>query len=88
MACVTSVSYSICINGDIYGWFRGKRGLRQGDPMSPDLFNLVMEVLALLLLHRVEYMDGFQYHNLCEKQKIVNFCFIDDLFLFTHGDVL
>ncbi|GJU53880.1 reverse transcriptase domain, reverse transcriptase zinc-binding domain protein [Tanacetum coccineum] len=28
---------------------------------------------------------GFQYHYLCEKQRIVNLCFANDLFLFARG---
>ncbi|GFY90990.1 hypothetical protein Acr_07g0011860 [Actinidia rufa] len=30
MACITSTSYSIAFNGSFHGFFRGKRGLRQG----------------------------------------------------------
>ncbi|KAL0367304.1 UNVERIFIED_CONTAM: Retrovirus-related Pol polyprotein from type-2 retrotransposable element R2DM [Sesamum radiatum] len=60
--CVTTPSYSVCINGAPHGFFRGARGLRQGDPMSPFLFVLVMEVLTLILRQRIEQNGGFSYH--------------------------
>ncbi|GJV28077.1 sodium/hydrogen exchanger 6 [Tanacetum coccineum] len=73
------------INGNVHGWFKGKRGLRQGDPLSPYLFTLVMEILTLLLQRKVRNSDEFQYHHLCEQQIIINLCFADDLFLFARG---
>ncbi|GJW82860.1 protein LAZ1, partial [Tanacetum coccineum] len=35
MDCVTSTSFSISLNGDVHGFFKGKRGLRQGDCNTP-----------------------------------------------------
>ncbi|GKC22949.1 putative reverse transcriptase domain, reverse transcriptase zinc-binding domain protein [Tanacetum coccineum] len=87
MACVTSTSFSISLNGDIHGYFKGKRGLRQGDPLSPYLFTLVMEVLTLMLKRRVDLSESFRYHHHCENLQIINVCFADDLFLFARGNV-
>ncbi|GJX88337.1 retrovirus-related pol polyprotein from transposon TNT 1-94 [Tanacetum coccineum] len=87
MACVTSTSFSISVNRDIHGFFKGKRGLRQGDPLSPYLFTLVMEVLTLILQKRVTASDSFRFHKQYEDHGLINVCFADDLFIFSRGDV-
>ena len=48
-ARVTSVHFSVLVNGSPKGFFGGSHGLRQGVPLSPLLFLLIMQVLSRIL---------------------------------------
>uniref|UniRef100_A0A803PY01 Reverse transcriptase domain-containing protein n=1 Tax=Cannabis sativa TaxID=3483 RepID=A0A803PY01_CANSA len=86
MTCLKGTQYHLLMNGRIQGSFRGKKGLRQGDPMSPLLFVLIMEYLSRLLSFYSE-KEGFGYHPLCKHLRLTNLFFADDLVLFSKGNL-
>ncbi|XP_074313942.1 uncharacterized protein LOC141649145 [Silene latifolia] len=86
LACVTSSHFSLSINGFSTGFFPGKQGLRQGDPLTPYLFVLCMEVLSRLL-RKLPSHPGFSYHPKCVQVNLTHLVFADDLLVFTRGDL-
>ena len=81
-ACITSPKFSININGSLEGFFSSSRGIRQGDPLSPYLFIIVMDALAMIISKKVELAGHFSYHWRCSAEKLTHLCFADDLILF------
>lgn len=87
MLSITTISYSICINGEISEKFVAKRGFRQGDARSPYLFVMIMEYLHRLL-QRLKRDPNFNFHPKCEKMNLIHLFFAVDLLLFSRGDVI
>ena len=75
--CVSTVSYSIKINGSYTHRLIPQRGLRQGDPLSPYLFILCAEGLSALL-QRSEDTRKIEGVKICRDAPNVNHLFFDD----------
>ena len=86
MACITTTSFTVAINGSFEGFFQGGSGIRQGDPISPYIFVICMQVLTSLL-NGLKNVPGFSFHPHCDKIKLNHLCFADDLFIFCKGNL-
>ncbi|KAL5546661.1 hypothetical protein UlMin_006348 [Ulmus minor] len=83
--CVTSVYYSLLLNGEKVGCIRPSRGLRQGDPLSPYLFLLCAEGLSSLIhtFERTGQLQGMQCGT--NGPTIAHLFFADDSLLFVEA---
>jgi hypothetical protein len=83
---LTGRGVRIKINNEIGSYFQTKRGLRQGDPMSPILFNIVADMLALLI-HRAKadgQIRGVLPHLVDDGLSILQYA--DDTIIFIDHD--
>ncbi|XP_057747767.1 uncharacterized protein LOC130966964 [Arachis stenosperma] len=85
MNCVRASSLSIMWNENRLDSFAPRRGLRQGDPMSPYLFVFCMERLACYISHKV--VEGVWKPVSVTRggPKFSHLMFADDLLLFCQA---
>ena len=84
--CVSTCMLSVKINGALEGYFCSKAGLRQGDPISPYLFVIGMEVLTAYINHDISQARQFSYHWRTKEIRLSHLIFADDIFLFCRGN--
>ncbi|GMJ10759.1 hypothetical protein HRI_004745100 [Hibiscus trionum] len=84
--CISTTSMSVLVNGSPTNWFKIKRGLRQGCPLSPLLFNIMGEVLNALIFKAVDlrFIKGIQVGD--SDVAVSHIQFPDDLINFTKAE--
>lgn len=80
------MDFHLHLNGQFHGVLEGRRGLRQGDPLSPLLFVLSMDYLSRLL-KVVKDNPKYKFHPNCKKLGITHLLSADDLILFSKVDL-
>ena len=83
----TGGSVAIKVNDDVGHYFQTKKGLRQGDPMSPMLFNIVADMLAILIERTKQdgQIAGVVPHLVDGGLSILQYA--DDTILFMEHDL-
>ena len=86
--CISTASFSVMFNGSSAGFFRSSRGLRQGDPLSPYLFMVGMEVLSCLIKRAVDdnFISGCSLGNKEGGEMVISHLFyVDDSIIFCEA---
>ncbi|KAH9734317.1 reverse transcriptase domain-containing protein [Citrus sinensis] len=86
MRCISSVSFSVLINGAVKGLIKPQRGLRQGCPLSPYLFITCAEAFSSLLqqAEQQQLIHGLSFGS---NLKISHLLFADDSLVFSRASM-
>ena len=85
MECISSVTYSLLINGEPFGNIKPSRGIRQGDPFSPYLFMLCSKGFHRMIQKATEKGE-IQGVSICRNgPKLTHLFFTNDSLLFCRA---
>ncbi|KAL4296187.1 hypothetical protein GQ457_12G022690 [Hibiscus cannabinus] len=85
MHCVTSSTLQVQWNGEYCNEFQPSRGIHQGDPLSPYLFNLTMERLSHLISLAVSQGSWAPFRLVRNGTPVSHLFFADDLILYAKA---
>eukprot|EP00253_Pinus_taeda_P018287 PITA_18287 len=85
MGCITNVNFAVLVNGVASSFFNSQRGLKQGCPLSPLLFLLVVEGLSRLI-HKARREEKVKGIEVAINLYITHLLFVDDILIFTNGN--
>ncbi|KAK3199336.1 hypothetical protein Dsin_022751 [Dipteronia sinensis] len=85
--CISSPVLSVLVNGSPTEEFGIERGLRQGDQLSPFLFNIVIETLNCLFKKAsvMNLVRGAAFGQ--SEVHVSHLQFADDTMLFMHPNI-
>ena len=86
--CISTTKFSVLVNGVPTGFFPNSKGLQQGDPFSPYLFVLGMEVLSTLIRRAVDggFLSGCRLQGRGGVELIVfHLLFVNDTVIFCEA---
>lgn len=84
--CISNVSFSVLINGSASPFFHAERGLRQGCPLSPLLFLLIMEGLSQIIREECK-MGRIRGIKITDDCTLSHLLFVDDLLILLNGGI-
>ena len=87
MACISSVTFSVWINGSPEGHIVPERGIRQGDPLSPYLFILYAEVLSHIMNSSMNERSLGGIKIAIQAPAVNHFLFSDDSLFFALANM-